>query len=198
MEPILGETIHLDFTITDDTGAASDADSTPVVTVWEDATDTAILTPTVTKRTGPTGHYRVPVACTTGNGFEVGKSYNVKVNATVGSVATHAIILRFPLREHNADTLKADLTTLLANSVTLDAGTVSASPSPTTTTFTATGSNLNAVTGTYNGMKMYFTSGTYAGSWRQITTHTVSGSDHAFVIEALPSAPASGVTFVLI
>ena len=80
------------------TGAAADADSLPACEVFEDATDTAILTPTVTKRTGKTGQYRVPVACTSANGFEVGKSYNVTVSATVGAVAAKAIVQTFQVR----------------------------------------------------------------------------------------------------
>ena len=99
MQPSLEETIYADFvTSSPTTGAAIDADSTPTAEVFEDATDTAILSPTITKRTGKTGNYRVPVACTAANGFEVGKSYNVIVSATVGAVAAKASILTFQVR----------------------------------------------------------------------------------------------------
>ena len=99
MNPELAETIYVDFvTSSPTTGAAIDADSTPTAEVFEDATDTAILSPTITKRTGKTGNYRVPVACTAANGFEVGKSYNVTVSATVGAVAAKASILTFQVR----------------------------------------------------------------------------------------------------
>ena len=100
MNPILAETIYVDFvTSSPTTGAATDADSTPTCEVFEDAGDTAILSPTVVKRTGKTGNYRVPVACTSANGFEVGKSYNVVVSATVGGVAAKAVAQSFQVRD---------------------------------------------------------------------------------------------------
>jgi hypothetical protein len=99
MNPELAETIYADFiTSSPTTGAAVDADATPTCEVFEDATDTAILSPTVTKRTGKTGNYRIPIACTAANGFEAGKSYNVVVSATVGAVAAKAIVQTFQVR----------------------------------------------------------------------------------------------------
>ncbi|WP_323162306.1 hypothetical protein, partial [Pseudomonas fluorescens] len=66
--PALEETLYFDFITSSSTGAAVDADSTPTAAIYEDATDTAILSPTVVKRTSLTGNYRVPVACTAANG----------------------------------------------------------------------------------------------------------------------------------
>lgn len=104
MNPKLEETIYLDFIASSPTtGAAADADSTPTAEVFEDATDTAVLSPTVTKRTSKTGNYRVPVACTAANGFEAGKSYNVVASATVGGVAAKAVIGRFQVRTRSVD-----------------------------------------------------------------------------------------------
>lgn len=103
MQPILGETIVVDFITSGATGAAVDADSTPTCEVFEDATDTAIVTPTVTKRTSKTGNYRIPIVCTAGNGFEAGKSYNVNVSATVGGVAAKATVKSFILRANSTD-----------------------------------------------------------------------------------------------
>src|SRR4051812_2501271 len=101
MDTRLEETIYVDFITSSSTGAAVDADSTPTCEVFEDATDTAILSPTVVKRTSKTGNYRIPVACTTANGFEVGKSYNVVVSATIGGVAAKAVAARFQVRTFN-------------------------------------------------------------------------------------------------
>lgn len=98
MSPRLEETIYFDFITSSSTGAAADADSTPTAEVFEDATDTAILSPTVTKRTSKTGNYRIPVACTAANGFEEGKTYNVVVSATVGAVAAKAVVATFQVR----------------------------------------------------------------------------------------------------
>src|SRR6267142_4543089 len=112
MNPELEETIYADFvTSSPTTGAATDADSLPTCEVFEDATDTAVLTPTVVKRTGKTGNYRVPIACTAANGFEAGKSYNVIVSATVGGVAAKAVIQTFQMRTNGPDDLAASILT---------------------------------------------------------------------------------------
>jgi|GEM_PF-1329165 len=112
MNPELEETFYADFiTSSPTTGAAVDADSTPTCEVFEDATDTSILAPTVTKRSGKTGNYRVPLACTTANGFEAGKSYNVVVSATVSSVAAKAVLLTFQIRTNGPDDLAASILT---------------------------------------------------------------------------------------
>lgn len=80
------------------------------------------------------------------------------------------------------------------NTITLDSGTVSASPAPTTTTFTATGASLNATTDSYNGMSVLFTSGANAGIKRTVEDYA-SG---AFTLSsALPAAPSSGDSFVI-
>lgn len=104
MNPKLEETIVLDFTThSPTTGGVSDADSTPSVDVFEDTTDTAILTPTPVKRTGKTGNYRVSVACTAANGFEAGKSYNVVASATVGGVTGKGVVGSIQLRTRSTD-----------------------------------------------------------------------------------------------
>jgi hypothetical protein len=94
----LGDTITYDFTTHNPaTGAVSDADSTPTYEVFEDDNDTEILSGNATKRTGKTGDYRVSIAATSGNGFEIGKSYNVIVAATVNSIAAKSRIAAFTL-----------------------------------------------------------------------------------------------------
>lgn len=110
MTPSLEETVYLDFITSSSTGAAADADSTPTAEVFEDATDTTVVALTVTKRTGKTGNYRVPVPCTAANGFEAGKTYNVIASATVGGVAAKAKVGTFQVRARDTD----DLSTLAA------------------------------------------------------------------------------------
>lgn len=89
-------TIVRDFIVSNpETGELQDADSTPTCDVYEDATDTPIYSPTVTQRTALTGHYRVPIAVTTANGFEEGKSYNVVVSATVSGISTKVVLASF-------------------------------------------------------------------------------------------------------
>jgi hypothetical protein len=100
MSPYLGETIYLDLPplVHPTTKVASDADETPTAQVYEDANDTPILTPTVVKRSGTTGRYRVPLACTEDNGFEDGKTYNVYATATVAGTTGSALLGRFQVR----------------------------------------------------------------------------------------------------
>ena len=106
MNPSLEETIYCDFiTSSPTTGAAADADSLPTCEVFEDNTDTTVTTLTVTKRTGKTGNYRVPIPCTSANGFEAAKSYNVVASATVGGVAAKAIVATFQMRTRDTDDL---------------------------------------------------------------------------------------------
>jgi hypothetical protein len=94
----LADTITLDFTVhSPTTGAVADADSLPTVEVFEDDTDSTLAGATVTKRTGKTGNYRVAVAATIANGFEVGKSYNVVVTVIAGTVTAKAVIGSFAI-----------------------------------------------------------------------------------------------------
>lgn len=98
MIPKLGETIYVDFITSAADGSAADADSLPTAEVFEDAADTTVTALTVAKRTSKTGNYRVPIACTTGNAFEVDKSYNVVATAVVGGVTAKAVVARFQVR----------------------------------------------------------------------------------------------------
>lgn len=83
----LAETIYLDqVTENPFTGAVSDADSAPTAEVFEENTDTPIVSTTATKRTSKTGDYRHQIDCTAGNGFEAGKSYNAIGTSVVAGV----------------------------------------------------------------------------------------------------------------
>jgi len=80
------------------TGAVSDADSPPEFDVFEEATDTPILSAVaMTKRTSKTGDYRGTYACSIANGFEVGKWYNVVVTAIVSSITAKLTVMTFRL-----------------------------------------------------------------------------------------------------
>lgn len=70
-----------------DTGVLTDADSAPSYRVYEDETGTAIATGTMAKLDdgSTTGFYSEQLACTSGNGYEHGKSYNIYISATVDS-----------------------------------------------------------------------------------------------------------------
>lgn len=68
-----------------DTGVLTDAESAPTYRVYEDETATPILTGTMAKLDddNTTGFYTEQIACTEANGFEVGKTYTVYIEATV-------------------------------------------------------------------------------------------------------------------
>jgi hypothetical protein len=94
----LNESITLDFTCHNaGTGQVSDADFLPTCQVFEDTTDIPIITPVVTRRVGQTGDYRLTFITSPANGFEIGKSYNVIVEATVGGVTAKAELESFNL-----------------------------------------------------------------------------------------------------
>lgn len=101
----LESTITLWFTVTDSTGALVNADSTPTCNVFEDTTTTAILSPTVTQDATRTGHYYVSIPCTTANGFEDSKSYNVVVTCVVSTVTSAATIASFQCFTNSFDSV---------------------------------------------------------------------------------------------
>ena len=71
------------------TGAAIDADSLPTYRVYEDETGTAILTSTMAllDDANTVGWYSEQILLSAANGFEKGKSYNIRVSGTVAGVA---------------------------------------------------------------------------------------------------------------
>lgn len=110
----LDEVVYFDVTTHNvTTGAISDADSTPTFDVFEEATDTPIVSATnFTKRTSLTGNYRGTFTCSAANGFELGKWYNVIASATVNSVAAKAVALTFRIipAESSAGVQNVDVT----------------------------------------------------------------------------------------
>lgn len=68
------------------TAVLTDADSVPAYRIYEDETATPILTGSMAKLddANTTGFYTKQIACTTGNGFEDGKTYTIYITATVG------------------------------------------------------------------------------------------------------------------
>jgi hypothetical protein len=99
MEVAIGQTVTMDFTVHNpQSGQVSAADVLPTCQIFEDITDTPILTPTVTKRTGQVGDYRLTFIASKTNGFTAGKSYNVIVEATCGGITAKATIDSFILQ----------------------------------------------------------------------------------------------------
>lgn len=86
-----------------DTGAATDADSLPTYRVYEENNDTVLSTGDAAKRddANTTGYYYVRAQCTAAAGYEVGKTYEVRVAATVNSVAGAGVVGRFSIMPVN-------------------------------------------------------------------------------------------------
>lgn len=76
-------------THTPSTGAAVDADSAPTYRVYEDETGTAILTGTMAllDDANTVGQYSEQITLSAANGFELGKSYSIRISGAVGGVA---------------------------------------------------------------------------------------------------------------
>lgn len=119
MEPIHGETAFPDFITYDATGAPVDADSAPTCEVYEDGDAAALAyAPTVTQRGSLPGQYYASVELTSGNGFDVGKTYSIYAVATVDTIATKTKIANFVLREYSNDTLASLINTLIGTPAT--------------------------------------------------------------------------------
>jgi hypothetical protein len=90
-----------------DTGVLTDADSMPTYRIYEDETATPILTGSMTKLddANTTGFYTEGIACTSGNGFENGKTYTIYIVATVDS-DQGAICFSFKAYDHRKANVK--------------------------------------------------------------------------------------------
>jgi len=78
------------------TGASTNADSSGTYEVYEETTDTAILSAqALVLRAGATGVYRGTFTASAANGFEAGKWYSVVAASTVSSVAGKAVAMHF-------------------------------------------------------------------------------------------------------
>ncbi len=173
----LGQTITLDFTTSSPTTGEAASASATTVNVFEDTTDTAILTPTATERTSQTGNYRVQVACTTANGFEVGKSYNVVVTATVSGVSAKAVLATF----------------LLGPPVYY--GSVVADGSNTATTFKT--DRAEATNDYWKDALLVFLTGSLAGQVKKVSAFNAT-TDFITTTAAYTAAPSASDRFMLV
>lgn len=102
----LGETIVLDFTSKDPKTQQAAAASATSVKVYENNTQADMgISITPSTRTGLTGAYFFLLECSTANGFEVGKMYNVYVTVTVGGVTQNKCIATFGITTWGWDDL---------------------------------------------------------------------------------------------
>ena len=111
MNPVaLNDTVYIHFGTTKvDTGAATNADSLPVVVVAEDGVDIAYA-PTVSNVA--TGLYKVAIVATVANGFEVGKRYSAYATATVNAITGRDGIGEFEVMTTGLAELEASIAAL--------------------------------------------------------------------------------------
>lgn len=81
-------------------GAAFDATGSPAYRIYEETTDTAILTGSfaLLDDANTVGLYRAQVTLSAANGFEEGKCYCIRATATIDGVAMAQIVGRFVIR----------------------------------------------------------------------------------------------------
>lgn len=77
------------------TGNETDADSAPTYRIYEDETGTPIVTGSMAKLddAGTTGFYSERVQLLAASGFEKGKTYTVRVTATVSTVVASKVMM---------------------------------------------------------------------------------------------------------
>lgn len=75
------------------TGVEIDADAFPTYRIYEDETGTAILTGVmaILDDTNTIGYYSEQITLSAANGFEVGKSYSIRIRAIVDTIAAATI-----------------------------------------------------------------------------------------------------------
>jgi len=178
MNVLLGRTIYKDFVCHTSAGAISDADVTPTVEVFENDTDTTVYSLTAVKRTGKTGNYRVAIAVTAVNGFEIGKSYNVIASATVGGVASKAVIASF-----------------MVENIISKSGAVVADGSNSATTFKT--DLIETATDYHKDALILFTSGSLINQVKKVSAYNGS-TKFITVASGFTIAPTAADTFILV
>jgi hypothetical protein len=166
-----GQVIELDGHTYDATFTLTDADSTPTYEVFQQGNTTAIMTGSMTRRS--TGTYYVSITTSSGNGFTIGKTHQVKMLATVGGALGKSVLSRF-----------LTIPTIVRAAVSDSA--------PTATGFTTT--LTETVNGHWRNAYLRFTSGSLSGQVCKINDYVGSTKLVTFVI-GYTAAPANGVTF---
>ncbi|MBI4651282.1 hypothetical protein HY745_08375 [Candidatus Desantisbacteria bacterium] len=112
MEVKLGETLYFDFPAhRNDTGAIANADRTPSAWVYEDESASKITSGlTVAQRGSETGEYYVKIIASAGNGYAVGKCYNVWGTGIVNSIPGKIVLGTFILRSNSLSDILTDKT----------------------------------------------------------------------------------------
>ena len=137
-----------------DTGVLTDAAAVPAYRVYEGETGAAILTGNMAKLddANTTGFYSEQLACTSGNGFEDGKSYSIYVSATVdGDLG--GVTFNFAAHDHDCTDIQDDLDSdsVVVASVTGAAGSVTGAVGSVTGAVGSVAGNVDGSTASVSG-----------------------------------------------
>jgi hypothetical protein len=103
----LADVVWVGFSTADSgTGAATDADATPTILIYEDGSLIG-YSPVPTHLAS--GRYQVAVDCSGANGFSADKQYRVDVTCTVGGVAGAETIAQIHVLNNHVDDLSTRL-----------------------------------------------------------------------------------------
>lgn len=162
------------------TGAAVDADSVPTYRVYEDETTTPILTGSMAllDSANTVGYYSEQITLSTANGFEIDKSYNIYITATINAVEVTTNI-SFQIRTHIWDEPLIAATHNVSTSagrrlrdIASDIVLTGTSPNTAGTANTAIriefDGDASAVDGAYDPAIVVITGGTGVGQARQV------------------------------
>lgn len=193
----LGSTLYDYFTSTDpDTGAPIVLTGSPVVSAYEDDSDTQITAGITLTASADSvvGLNRLVIVATSGNGYEVGKQYNLVITTgTVdGITAVGYVVSKFSIEKTG---LNLSNTTISAGSIPalgiVDSGTLQ-SATGTTAVLRSAASFANSLV---NGATLVLTGGTGAGQSRVITGY-VGASDTA-TVDTWTTTPDNTSTYII-
>ena len=193
-----------------DTGVLTDPDAAPVYWIYEDETGVSINASTPGSDVmaklddaNTTGFYTELVACTSGNGYENGKTYTVYIEAIVGG-DTGGICYGFKAYDLRlSDAVKISGSSdaadrLEASAETIVKGTVSHDNTAASTTVFYSHDITEATADHFNGRIVIFTSGDLIYQATDITDYELDTGEGKFTVTVLTEAPADNVTFVIV
>lgn len=194
----LGTTLYDYFTTAAaDTGAPTTLSGTPVVSVYEDNSDTQITSGVTlgVDADSVTGLNRLTIVATSGNGFEVGKQYTAVITTgTVGGTsAVGYVVSSFSIEKTG---LNLTNTSISAGPVPalgiVESGTLQSATSTTAVLRSATSFANDIV----NGATLVITGGTGVGQQRVITDW-VSSTDTA-TVDTWTTTPDNTSTYIVL
>jgi hypothetical protein len=109
----IGDSVTFYVNTHNTTGVATDADSLPTYRVYEDENCTPLLTGSMAllDTANTNGQYSEQITLASGSGFEKGKSYTIRIEATVGGIGPGVAYRYFQIEaEVDANTVSPDVT----------------------------------------------------------------------------------------